>query len=40
MGIHANFALKTLNITKILEFSDDIAGIFVSTLKCFKENKY
>jgi hypothetical protein len=40
MCIHANFALKILNITKILVFSDDIAGIFVLTLKCSKENKY
>jgi hypothetical protein len=32
--------LETLNITKILEFSDYITGRFFLTLICCKENKY
>jgi hypothetical protein len=40
MEIHANFALKTFTITNVLEFSDNIAEIFILTLKCCKENKY
>jgi hypothetical protein len=42
MGIHVNFALKTLNITKIWNFLTTLPKylFYYVTLKCCKENKY